>query len=170
METIVEKFVLELEAQLRERRVAFTLTPEARAYLAKKGYDPRLRRPAALAADPVRGAGSADRRDPLRRARERRDGRRSGSIPRSSPSPLIPRARLRRSPSPRTSDVRLMPVYLLGEEILFPSRRACRERASRRRAEISVPSGFSPRTRRASFPGTPKGSPSSGTHPIPGSS
>ncbi|HEY7700356.1 MAG TPA: ATP-dependent Clp protease ATP-binding subunit ClpA, partial [Vicinamibacteria bacterium] len=41
METIVEKFVLELEAQLRERRVAFTLTPEARAYLAKKGYDTR---------------------------------------------------------------------------------------------------------------------------------
>ena len=33
METIVEKFVLELEAQLRERRVAITLTPEARAYL-----------------------------------------------------------------------------------------------------------------------------------------
>jgi ATP-dependent Clp protease ATP-binding subunit ClpA len=41
METIVEKFVLELEAQLRERRVAFTLTPEARAHLAKKGYDPK---------------------------------------------------------------------------------------------------------------------------------
>jgi ATP-dependent Clp protease ATP-binding subunit ClpA len=41
METIVEKFVLELEAQLRERRVAFTLTPEARSHLAKKGYDPR---------------------------------------------------------------------------------------------------------------------------------
>ena len=40
METIVEKFILELEAQLRERRVAFTLQPEARAYLAKKGYDP----------------------------------------------------------------------------------------------------------------------------------
>ena len=40
METIVEKFVLELEAQLRERRVAITLTPEARAYLGKKGYDP----------------------------------------------------------------------------------------------------------------------------------
>jgi ATP-dependent Clp protease ATP-binding subunit ClpA len=40
METIVEKFVLELEAQLRERRVAFTLLPEARSYLAKKGYDP----------------------------------------------------------------------------------------------------------------------------------
>jgi ATP-dependent Clp protease ATP-binding subunit ClpA len=41
METIVEKFVLELEAQLRERRVAFTLLPEARSYLARKGYDPR---------------------------------------------------------------------------------------------------------------------------------
>ena len=31
METIVEKFILELEAQLRERRIAFTLLPEARA-------------------------------------------------------------------------------------------------------------------------------------------
>jgi len=40
METIVEKFILELEAQLRERRIAFTLLPEARGYLAKKGYDP----------------------------------------------------------------------------------------------------------------------------------
>ena len=40
METIVEKFILELEAQLLERRVAFTLTPEARAFLARKGYDP----------------------------------------------------------------------------------------------------------------------------------
>ncbi len=39
METIVEKFILELEGQLRERRVAFTLQPEARAHLAKKGYD-----------------------------------------------------------------------------------------------------------------------------------
>ena len=40
METIVEKFILELEAQLRERRIAFTLLPEARKYLATKGYDP----------------------------------------------------------------------------------------------------------------------------------
>jgi ATP-dependent Clp protease ATP-binding subunit ClpA len=40
METIVEKFILELEAQLVERRVAITLTPEARAHLARKGYDP----------------------------------------------------------------------------------------------------------------------------------
>jgi ATP-dependent Clp protease ATP-binding subunit ClpA len=40
METIVDKFVLELEAQLRERKVAIELLPEARAHLAKKGFDP----------------------------------------------------------------------------------------------------------------------------------
>ncbi len=40
METIVEKFVLQLESQLAERRVAITLTPEAGAWLARKGYDP----------------------------------------------------------------------------------------------------------------------------------
>ena len=38
METIVDKFVLELEAQLRERKVAIDLRPDARAYLAKKGF------------------------------------------------------------------------------------------------------------------------------------
>jgi ATP-dependent Clp protease ATP-binding subunit ClpA len=40
METIVEKFILQLESQLRERRVAITLQPEARAWLAAKGFDP----------------------------------------------------------------------------------------------------------------------------------
>jgi ATP-dependent Clp protease ATP-binding subunit ClpA len=40
METIVDKFVLELETQLRERKVAIDLRPEARAHLAKKGFDP----------------------------------------------------------------------------------------------------------------------------------
>ena len=39
METIVEKFILQLEAQLAERRVAIELSPEARAWLAQKGYD-----------------------------------------------------------------------------------------------------------------------------------
>ncbi len=39
METIVDKFILELEAQLRERRVAFVLEPAARTWLAKRGYD-----------------------------------------------------------------------------------------------------------------------------------
>ncbi len=40
METIVEKFILQLEAQLTERKVAFTLAPEARVWLARKGFDP----------------------------------------------------------------------------------------------------------------------------------
>ena len=40
METIVEKFILQLESQLAERKVAFTLDSEARVWLAKKGFDP----------------------------------------------------------------------------------------------------------------------------------
>ena len=40
MESIVEKFVLQLEGQLAEKHVAIALTPEARAWLAEKGYDP----------------------------------------------------------------------------------------------------------------------------------
>ena len=40
VETIVEKFILQLEAQLAERRVAITLEPEARVWLAEKGFDP----------------------------------------------------------------------------------------------------------------------------------
>jgi ATP-dependent Clp protease ATP-binding subunit ClpA len=40
METIIEKFVMQLEGQLADRHVAISLTPEARAWLAVKGYDP----------------------------------------------------------------------------------------------------------------------------------
>jgi ATP-dependent Clp protease ATP-binding subunit ClpA len=40
METIVSKFILQLEAQLAERRIAFTLEPAARTWLARKGFDP----------------------------------------------------------------------------------------------------------------------------------
>ncbi len=40
MERVVEKFLLELQDQLRERRVRITLTPEARAWLAERGFDP----------------------------------------------------------------------------------------------------------------------------------
>jgi ATP-dependent Clp protease ATP-binding subunit ClpA len=40
METIVEKFILQLEAQLAERRVAIALEPDARAWIAEKGFDP----------------------------------------------------------------------------------------------------------------------------------
>ena len=72
METIVEKFILQLEAQLAERHVAITLTPEARAWLARKGYDPvyGARPLARVIQREVRDP--ADRRDPLRPARARR--------------------------------------------------------------------------------------------------
>jgi len=39
LETIVEKFVLQLESQLAERKIAITLEPAARAWLAVRGYD-----------------------------------------------------------------------------------------------------------------------------------
>src|SRR5436309_10071291 len=44
-ETIVEKFILQLEGQLAERHVAIALRPEARASLAAKGYDPKFGAP-----------------------------------------------------------------------------------------------------------------------------
>jgi ATP-dependent Clp protease ATP-binding subunit ClpA len=59
METIVEKFILQLEAQLSERRIAFSLTPEARAWLAKKGYDP------VFGARPLARVIQTEVRDPL---------------------------------------------------------------------------------------------------------
>jgi ATP-dependent Clp protease ATP-binding subunit ClpA len=40
MGRVVDKFVAEVEGQLRERKVAIELTPAARAWLAEKGYDP----------------------------------------------------------------------------------------------------------------------------------
>jgi ATP-dependent Clp protease ATP-binding subunit ClpA len=40
MERIVDKFIAELAAQLIERKVQIDLSAAARAYLAKKGYDP----------------------------------------------------------------------------------------------------------------------------------
>ena len=39
---VVEKFVMQLEAQLSERGVIFELTPEAVAWLAEKGYDENM--------------------------------------------------------------------------------------------------------------------------------
>ncbi|MFA5040567.1 MAG: ATP-dependent Clp protease ATP-binding subunit ClpA [Bdellovibrionales bacterium] len=40
VERVVEKFIFQLEGQLGERGVTIELLPEARAWLAKKGYDP----------------------------------------------------------------------------------------------------------------------------------
>jgi ATP-dependent Clp protease ATP-binding subunit ClpA len=59
METIVEKFILQLEAQLAERRIAITLEPAARAWLAEKGYDP------VYGARPLARVIQTDVRDPL---------------------------------------------------------------------------------------------------------
>jgi ATP-dependent Clp protease ATP-binding subunit ClpA len=59
METIVEKFILQLESQLAERHVAITLTPEARAWLAEKGYDP------VFGARPLSRVVQREVRDPL---------------------------------------------------------------------------------------------------------
>ena len=59
METIVEKFILQLEAQLAERHVAITLTPDARAWLARKGYD------AVYGARPLARVVQREVRDPL---------------------------------------------------------------------------------------------------------
>jgi len=39
METIVDKFILQLESQLSDRHVAIALTPAARSWLATAGYD-----------------------------------------------------------------------------------------------------------------------------------
>jgi len=59
METIVDKFILQLESQLAERKVAITLDPEARQWLAKKGYDPLY------GARPLARVVQTDVRDPL---------------------------------------------------------------------------------------------------------
>jgi ATP-dependent Clp protease ATP-binding subunit ClpA len=59
MQDIVEKFVLQLEQQLAERHVAITLTPEARAWLAVKGYD------AVFGARPLGRVVQKEVRDPL---------------------------------------------------------------------------------------------------------
>ena len=40
MERVVDKFVAEVAAQLKERKVALELSPAARSWLAQKGYDP----------------------------------------------------------------------------------------------------------------------------------
>jgi ATP-dependent Clp protease ATP-binding subunit ClpA len=39
---VVEKFVLQLEAQLMDRNVQIELSPEAAEWLADKGYDDRM--------------------------------------------------------------------------------------------------------------------------------
>jgi ATPases with chaperone activity, ATP-binding subunit len=39
---VVDKFIFQLESQLHEKNVTLSLEPEARNWLAKKGYDPKM--------------------------------------------------------------------------------------------------------------------------------
>lgn len=39
---VVDKFIMQLEAQLADRNVTIELTPDARAHLAREGYDPAM--------------------------------------------------------------------------------------------------------------------------------
>jgi len=39
---VVDKFLIELEAQLQEKHVALSATPEARQWLAEHGFDPQM--------------------------------------------------------------------------------------------------------------------------------
>src|SRR5690606_25257649 len=39
---VVDKFLIELEAQLHEKRVTLSATPEARQWLAEHGFDPQM--------------------------------------------------------------------------------------------------------------------------------
>jgi ATP-dependent Clp protease ATP-binding subunit ClpA len=39
---VVDKFIIELEAQLAERQVVLTVTPDARRWLAEHGFDPQM--------------------------------------------------------------------------------------------------------------------------------
>ncbi len=59
METIVEKFILQLESQLAERKIAIALEPAARAWLASHGYDP------VYGARPLARVVQTEVRDPL---------------------------------------------------------------------------------------------------------
>jgi ATP-dependent Clp protease ATP-binding subunit ClpA len=40
--SVVDKFVFELEQQLEEKKVSLTIDADARAWLAEKGYDPKM--------------------------------------------------------------------------------------------------------------------------------
>jgi ATP-dependent Clp protease ATP-binding subunit ClpA len=55
---VVDKFLLELENQLHEKRVEATFTPGIKAYLARKGFDPQMgaRPMARLIQDTIRKA------------------------------------------------------------------------------------------------------------------
>jgi ATP-dependent Clp protease ATP-binding subunit ClpA len=40
--SVVDKFIFELEQQLAEKKVALMVEPDAKAWIAEKGYDPKM--------------------------------------------------------------------------------------------------------------------------------
>ena len=42
IEHVVDKFIIELEQQLEDRHISISLSPEAKNWLAEKGYDPKM--------------------------------------------------------------------------------------------------------------------------------
>ncbi|MBI1301284.1 MAG: ATP-dependent Clp protease ATP-binding subunit ClpA, partial [Alphaproteobacteria bacterium] len=42
VEKVVDKFIIQLEAQLSDKNVVIDLSPKAKKYLAEKGYDPAM--------------------------------------------------------------------------------------------------------------------------------
>ena len=103
MERIVDKFIAELGEQLAEKKVKIELTEPARKLLARQGLRPRLRRPPAGPGDGRDDQAPADRRDPVRESRSRRQGprRRRGrgdrAALRSGPPAMTTAAHLRSS-------------------------------------------------------------------------
>ena len=79
METIVEKFIMQLESQLKDRKVAIALTPGSACVARAKGLRPEDGRAPARPRDSARRARSVDRSDSVRQARERRAPSRSES-------------------------------------------------------------------------------------------
>ncbi len=106
VETIVEKFILQLEAQLAERRVAITLEPEARAWLAtnlRPSHDGIHRRHGVRHARPGRagrhGRHQGNRQTDRHHGRHRRRRHVPGAVP--HPRHLRRRRRAHRLPEVR---------------------------------------------------------------------
>ena len=69
---VVDKFVLQLEAQLADRNVTIELTDEARDWLVENGYDEAMGARPMARADPGDDQDAAGRRGAVRPAQERR--------------------------------------------------------------------------------------------------
>jgi ATP-dependent Clp protease ATP-binding subunit ClpA len=72
--SVVDKFIFELEQQLAEKKVALVVEPDAKAWIAEKGYDPKMGARPDGACHPEPHQEAARQRAAVRRARRRRHG------------------------------------------------------------------------------------------------